>query len=82
MRFLQRSPYAAVQQLRVRPKVAAELERTQLRYITVQLEKQLKSVDFLERVRHFGLSAAWAGGGAPVLVRAAAPNRQPAPVAE
>jgi len=82
MRFLQRSPYAAVQQLHVRPQVAAELERTQLRYITVQLERQLKSVDFLERVRHSGHSAAAKDAGVRAPARAAAPVRQPAPVAE
>ena len=82
MRFLQRSPYAAVQRLRVRPQVAAELERTQLRYITVQLERQLKSVDFLERVRHSGYSAVAKDAGARAPARAAAPARQPAPVAE
>jgi len=51
MRFLQRNSYSSVQNLSVRSKVAVELEKIQLHYITVQLERQLKSVDFLDRVR-------------------------------
>ncbi len=82
MRFLQRSPYVAVQNLRVRANVAAELERTQLRYITVQLERKLKSVDFLDRVRHSCLSAAATTRDAPTPVKAAMSARQSAPVAE
>ena len=51
MRFLQRNAYSSIQNLSVRSKIAAELEKIQLHYITVQLERQLKSVDFLDRVR-------------------------------
>ena len=82
MRFLQRSPYGAVANLRVRPNVVAELERTHVRYITVQLQRQLKSVDFLERVRRGSLSDAATITGVPTPVRAATPARQNAPVAE
>ena len=56
MRYLQRSTYEAVHHLRVRPKVASELESMQRHYITSQLERQLKSVDFLERVSKGNLS--------------------------
>ena len=56
MRFLQRSTYEDVHHLRVRPKVAAELESMQRHYITVQLERQLNSVDFMERVSESDLS--------------------------
>ena len=82
MRFLQRSPYSTVKNLRVRSSVSAELERTQLYYITVQLERQLKSVDFLGRVRHSGLGAATTTRGVPTPVRAATPAWQSTPVAE
>lgn len=82
MRFLQRSPYNAVQNLCLRPDVAADLERTQLRYITVQLERQLKSVDFLERVRHCNLNAPAITNDATMPVGAENPVWQPAPVVE
>ena len=51
LRFLQRSAYSALADLRVRPPVEAELEQVLLRYITVLLERQVKSVDFLKHVR-------------------------------
>jgi len=82
MRFMQRSPYGAVANLRVRPNVVTELERTHLRYITMQLERQLKSVDFLERVRRSSISDAAIITGVPTPVRAANPARQTDPVAE
>ena len=56
MRFLQRNTYSSIQNLTVRTEVASELEKIQLHYITVQLEKQLKSVDFLDRVRRLSNS--------------------------
>ena len=40
----------------MRPKVAAELESMQRHYITVQLERQLNSVDFMERVSESDLN--------------------------
>ena len=82
MRFMQRSPYGAVANLRVRRNVVTELERTHLRYITMQLERQLKSVDFLERVRRSSLNDAATITGVPTPVRAANPARQTDPVAE
>ncbi len=82
MRFLQRSPYAALENLRVRRNIAVELERTQLHYITVQLDKQLKSVEFLERVRHSSINAPAKTSGVPTPVRAVTSARQTAPVAE
>jgi DNA repair protein RecO (recombination protein O) len=51
MRFLQRNDYSAIKNLSVRSKILAEIENIQLHYISVQLERQLKSVDFLDRVR-------------------------------
>lgn len=82
MRFLQRSPFNAVQNLRVRPHVAGDLERTQLLYITVQLERQLKSVDFLERVRNCNLNAAVKISDPTMSVEAETPVWQPAPIVE
>ena len=51
LRFLQRSEWAALENLRVRATVESELEQVMLNFITVNLERQLKSVDFLNRVR-------------------------------
>ena len=54
MRFLQRSDFEKVKNLYLRPKIATELENIHLNYLTVQLERQLKSVSFLEKVRLMG----------------------------
>lgn len=51
LRYYQSSPYAMAMAASLRPSVHAEMERVTLRYITHQLERQLKSVDFLRRVR-------------------------------
>lgn len=51
MRFLQRNDHSVIKNLSVRSKILAEIENIQLHYISVQLERQLKSVDFLDRVR-------------------------------
>ena len=48
---MQRNDYSAIKNLSVRSKILAEIENIQLHYISVQLERQLKSVDFLDRVR-------------------------------
>ena len=82
MRFLQRSSYADVQNLRVRSNIAAALERTQLQFITVQLEKQLKSVEFLERVRHSIFSVSDKTNGVPTPMAVATSDRQISSVAE
>lgn len=51
LRHMQRSDFSAVETLRLRATVESELEQVLLNYITVLLERQLKSVDFLNRVR-------------------------------
>ena len=51
MRCLQRNAHSVIKNLSVRSKILAEIENIQLHYISVQLERQLKSVDFLDRVR-------------------------------
>jgi DNA repair protein RecO (recombination protein O) len=51
LRFLQTRDFKTVQLLRVRPALHAELEKVMLHYITYMLERNLKSVDFLHRLR-------------------------------
>jgi hypothetical protein len=51
LRFLQTRDYNTIQLLRVRPSLHAELEAVMLRYITYFLERNLKSVDFLQHLR-------------------------------
>ncbi len=51
LRFLQRSSYSALSDLSLRPLVDAEVEQVLLSYITALLERQLKSTDFIKRVR-------------------------------
>lgn len=51
LRYFQTSPYLTAMAASVRPAVHVELERVMLRYLTHQLERRLKSVDFLRRVR-------------------------------
>ncbi len=51
LRFLQTRPYAAVHQLHLRRPVHTELEHLMHAYLTHILERNLKSVDFLHRLR-------------------------------
>ena len=51
MRYLQTRPWATVSQLRLRPVVLHEIERILYDYLTHILERNLKSVDFLHRLR-------------------------------
>lgn len=51
LRFLQTRDYDTVQLLHVRLPLHAELETVMLRYITYILERNLKSVDFLQHLR-------------------------------
>ena len=50
MRYLQRSPYDEISDLRLRTVVEVELEQVLLRYITFLLERKLRSVEFLRLV--------------------------------
>lgn len=52
MRHLQRNRYAKVAHLRISDGTHNDLERVQLGYIRYILEKQLQSVDFIQRIRH------------------------------
>jgi DNA repair protein RecO (recombination protein O) len=51
MRYLQTRPWPTVSQLRLRPAVLHEIERVLYDYLTHILERNLKSVDFLHRLR-------------------------------
>ena len=51
LRFMIRSPYEALRELKLSGSVHAELERVTQRTITYHLERQLKSVAFLKHVR-------------------------------
>lgn len=51
MRYLQTRPWDTVRQLHLRPAVLHELERVSHFYLTHILERDLKSVDFLHRLR-------------------------------
>jgi DNA repair protein RecO (recombination protein O) len=51
MRYLQTRPWDTVSQLRLRPVVLHEIERVMYDYLTHILERDLKSVDFLHRLR-------------------------------
>lgn len=51
LRFLQTRPYDAIRQLRLRRSVHTELEQVMHGYLTHILERNLKSVDFLNRLR-------------------------------
>lgn len=51
MRYLQTRPWATVSQLRLPPAVLHEIERVLYDYLTHILERELKSVDFLHRLR-------------------------------
>ncbi len=51
MRYLQTRPWDVVGQLRLRPAVLHEIERVSHDYLTHILERELKSSDFLQRLR-------------------------------
>ncbi len=51
LRFLQTRPWETCRLLRISPATHAEIERTMNQYITYHLERRLKSVDFLQRLR-------------------------------
>ncbi|NJN55645.1 MAG: DNA repair protein RecO [Anaerolineae bacterium] len=51
LRFLQTRPYDSMRQLRLRRPVHTELEQVMHSYLTHILERNLKSVDFLHRLR-------------------------------
>lgn len=51
LRHLQRSPYDAVEGLRIAPSVQQEAERVMQGYLTYLLERRLQSVDFIRRIR-------------------------------
>ena len=51
MRYLQTRSWAAVRELRLRPTVLHEIERVLHDYLIHILERELKSVDFLHRLR-------------------------------
>ena len=51
MRYLQTHHWDAVRQLRLRPVVLHEIERVLHDYLTHILERELKSADFLHRLR-------------------------------
>jgi len=51
LRFLQTREWETCQYLRLSPASHAEVERTMHRYITYHLERKLRSVDFIRRLR-------------------------------
>lgn len=57
MRFLQRSDYASVDQLRITPELSSELRRLMQVYIRYLLEREVKSVEWLDRLKKEGLSS-------------------------
>lgn len=51
LRFTQSNPYPKVAALTISVRTAAEVEHLMARYITILLERQLKSVEFLKLIR-------------------------------
>jgi DNA repair protein RecO (recombination protein O) len=51
LRFIQTNPYAKVAALNISPRTQGEVEYLLARYITIILERQLKSVEFLKLIR-------------------------------
>jgi DNA repair protein RecO (recombination protein O) len=51
LRFFQTREYGICQRVRIRPALHAELERVMYRYITFILERNLKSIGFLNTLR-------------------------------
>ncbi|MFN8496283.1 MAG: DNA repair protein RecO [Anaerolineae bacterium] len=56
-RFIQTRDYAQVRTIALSPDVQRDLERLLLRYLTHVLERQLKSVEFLDQVRDLSVDA-------------------------
>ncbi|MFQ5988049.1 MAG: DNA repair protein RecO C-terminal domain-containing protein, partial [Dehalococcoidia bacterium] len=54
MRFLQKSEYAKARTVRLNAELARELEQTMRHYIRYLLEREVKSVEFLDRLRREG----------------------------
>jgi DNA repair protein RecO (recombination protein O) len=65
LRFTQSNPYAKVAALTISPRTAAEVETLMARYITILLERQLKSVEFLKLIRRADSAVEYSGAGAP-----------------
>jgi DNA repair protein RecO (recombination protein O) len=57
LRYLQRRTYGQCAQLRLRPSTHAEMEELMRHYLVYTLERQLKSVEFLETLRHGDLTS-------------------------
>src|SRR5262249_9442942 len=57
LRFMQRNAFAQVAALTISPRTHTEVEFLMARYITILLERQLKSVDFLKLIRRADLPA-------------------------
>ena len=51
LRYLQTHDYAACQRLRLKPQTQHDMEAAMLHYITYILERNLRSVDFIRRLR-------------------------------
>ncbi|NDJ35089.1 MAG: DNA repair protein RecO [Chloroflexi bacterium] len=51
MRYMQRQPFDRVEQVSLSEQVQRELESVMLRSLTIHLERRLRSVDFLRRLR-------------------------------
>jgi len=56
LRFFQTREYELCERVHIRPKLHAELERVMYRYVTFILERNLKSVGFLNILRHQGVA--------------------------
>ncbi len=56
MRFLQRSDHVSTDKLLVKPELSSELKRLMQGYIRCLLERKVKSVEWLDRLRREGLS--------------------------
>jgi len=56
MRFLQRSDYASVERLRMTPGLFSELKKLTQGYVRYLLEREVKSVEWLDRLEKEGLS--------------------------
>jgi len=56
MRFLQRSDYANVDRLRITPELSSELKKLMQGYIKYLLEREVKSVEWLDRLEKERLS--------------------------
>jgi DNA repair protein RecO (recombination protein O) len=57
LRYLQTRSYAQCTELRLRPSTHAEMEELMRHYLVYTLERQLKSVEFLEILRRGGLAS-------------------------